>query len=102
MLHSRSDSVSLPVALMGTFSVQLPKATGAEFNTVVTIPGLHTDHALVVMPNKHNSAAYGFENSTAYILSAAEPGEGQAILYFTNLGQATGYVDQWYSYLAAR
>lgn len=87
---------------MGTISVQLPQATTADFNTIVTVAGMHTDYALAVFPNKHNSAAYGFENSTAYILSAAEPGEGQVILYFTNLGQATGYVDRWYTYIATK
>jgi len=88
--------------IMGTFSVQLPTATAAEFNTIVTVTGIRTEDALVVLPNKHNSAAYGFENTTSYILTAVQPGDGQITLFFTNLGNATGYVDQWYSYLAAR
>ena len=101
-MHTRNDNVSLSVATMGTFSVQLPQATGADFNTIVTVSGIKAADALVVFPNKHNSAAYGFENSTGYILTAAEPEDGQIVLYFTNLGQATGYVDRWYSYAVAR
>ncbi len=88
--------------IMGTFAVQLPAATAAEFNTLVTVSGIRVEDALVVQPNKHVSAAYGFENTTAYILTAAEPRNGQIALFFTNLGNATGYVEQWYSYIAVR
>ena len=88
--------------IMGTFSVQLPAATTAFFSTIVTVSGLRAEDALVVMPSRQNSAAYSFDNGTQHILIAANPGNGQATLYFNNLGNSTGYTDRWYSYLAVR
>lgn len=88
--------------IMGTFSVQLPALTTAYYSTVATVTGIRSEDALVVMPNKQNSAAYGFDNGTGVILIAATPGAGQITLYFANLGNGTGYVDRWYSYLACR
>lgn len=88
--------------IMGTFRVQLPAAVGAIASTIVTVSGLRIEDALVVLANKGVSAAYGFDNSTAYILVAAQPRNGDCVLYFQNLGNATGYVDRIFSYLATR
>jgi hypothetical protein len=91
--------------IMGTFRVQLPATSTSNtlYSTIVTVSGIRTEDALAVYANKGVSAGYSFTNSggTARTLVAAEAGNGQITLTFLNIG-TTGYVDQIYSYLAAR
>lgn len=90
--------------IMGTFRVQLPAATTAEFSTIVTVSGIRSGDALVVQLNGVGLAGttYGFDNSTGYIITQAVPGNGNLTLFFQNPGNATAYVDLQASYLAMR
>lgn len=90
--------------IMGTFAVQLPTATKAIYSTIVTVSGIRAEDALVVQLNGANNASttYGFGNSTGIILVNSIPGNGNITLFFSNPGNATGYVDLRASYLAAR
>lgn len=90
--------------IMGTFAVQLPSASEADFSTIVTVSGIRTEDGVVVQLNGANDAArtYGFAQSTGYILVQSVPGNGNITLYFNNPGNATAYVDLRGSYLAVR
>lgn len=90
--------------IMGTFRIQLPAATTAEFSTIVTVSGVRAEDALVVQLNGVGVAGttYGFDNSTGYIITQAVPANGSVRLFFLNPGNATGYVDLAASYIAAR
>lgn len=85
--------------IMGTFAVQLPASTANQFSTIATVSGIRVEDGLVVINNNPT----GYETSTtAYILLAATPGQGQITLWFHNLGQGTGYVEKVFSYVAVR
>lgn len=94
--------------IMGTFRVQFPTITATSniFSTVVTVSGIRSEDAVVVQLNKGVSAGYDVlavgSGSTARILNAVVPGDGQLTLGFINMGATTGYADLIYSYLAVR
>lgn len=104
MLHTRKDGVSLPVAVVGTVAIQLPTlATQPAYSTIVVTPGVLSLDAVMVFPNRGNSAAYGFASGgTSVVVAAAEASDGSIIVYFNNPGVSTGYVDRTYTYIAAR
>lgn len=94
--------------IMGTFAVQFPVITSTSniYSTVVTVAGIRDEDALVVQLNSGTHAtrdvfAVG-SGSTARILNAVKPGDGQITMGFLNLGQTTGYTELIYSYLAMR
>lgn len=88
--------------IMGTFAAQLPAATTNQFSTIVTVSGIRTEDGLVVILNRGlGTYTYGTQG-TAYVLHGATPGAGNITLSFWNPGNATGYVEQVYSYVAVR
>jgi len=94
--------------IMGTFTVQFPVITSTSnvYSTVVTVSGIRSEDALVVMLNKGNHASRDVfavgSGSTARILNAVSPGDGQITMGFFNNGLTTGYTELIYSYLAMR
>lgn len=94
--------------IMGTFRVQFPTITSTSntFSTIVTVPGIRSEDAVVVMLNQGVSAGYSVtgmgSGATARILNSVTPGDGQVTLGFFNNGLTTVYTDLIYSYLAMR
>lgn len=94
--------------IMGTFTVQFPVMTSTSnvFSTVVTVAGIRAEDALVVQLNNGNHASRDVfavgSGSTARILNAVAPGNGNITLGFFNNGLSTGYTELIYSYLAMR
>lgn len=89
--------------IMGTFAVQFAATAANIFSTLVTVAGIRTEDALVVLPNRGTTAGYNFIAGGTYaVVIAALPGAGNINLVFHNPGQATGYIEQVYSYVAVR
>ena len=94
--------------IMGTFLVQYPAVTSTSnvFSTIVTVSGIRAEDALVVQLNRGATAGYDVmavgSGSTARILNAVTPGNGNITLGFINNGLSTGYTELVYSYLAMR
>lgn len=94
--------------IMGTFTVQFPVITSTSnvYSTIVTVPGIRTEDALVVQLNNGNHATRDMfavgSGATARILNAVFPGNGNITMGFFNNGLTTGYTELIYSYLAMR
>lgn len=105
MLHTRKNDVTLPVVVGGTVAIQLPAlATQPAYSTIVVVPGVTSDDAIIMLANKGNgSAQYNIgTGATAVVITAVQPSEGSAIVFFNNPGVSTGYVDRVYSFMITK
>ena len=96
-------SGTIPVA--GTFAVQFAaniSAASSRFSTIATVTGIRTEDGLVVFPNFRGNTGGYQQNTTMYILDGATPGAGNITLWFTNLGNGTGYMESVFSSVAVR
>lgn len=106
-LHTGQDLVqtnrSGTVPIMGTFAVNLPAvaATTVTYSTIVVVPGITANHAVVVQDQGAVSGATANAvGSTARIINLVQPQDGQITVTYTNQGAAANATDRVYSYIA--
>lgn len=91
------------VPTQGTFAVQIPAvaATTFAFQTIVILANMLPNDVVSVTNITPAASTYGVE-TTAKILFAVAPQNGQLLMRFINIGAATGYTEHVFAYTTSR